>query len=279
MGAAALVMLREGLEAALIVAILLGYLRKIGQSVHARYVRGGVAAAIAASAGLAGLFRLVAGGFEGRNEALFEGVVLLAAVVVLTSMILWMQSQARHIKGQLERQVQQALSTGQLLSLSSLAFVAVLREGVESVLFLAAIFIVEPNGGAVAGALLGLVVAIGVAHLMYRASVRLDLRRFFSYTGLLLVLVAAGLLASGIHELQEAGVVPVVVEHVWDTSGILDERGVVGSLLKALFGYNADPSLLEVLAWLTYMGVVGARFVGSIRPRPTTPASAAATSS
>ncbi len=278
-GAAALILLREGLEAALIVAILLGYLRKIGQSAHARYVWGGVAAAVVASAALAGLFRVVAGGFEGRAEAIFEGVVLLAAVVVLTSMILWMQSQARHIRGQLERRVDQALSAGQLLGLSSVAFVAVLREGVESVLFLAAVFIVEPDAGAVAGALVGLGGALALAHLMYRASVRLDLRRFFFYTGLLLVLVAAGLLASSVHELQEAGLVPVVVERVWDTSGVLDESGVVGSLLKALFGYNADPSLLEVLAWVAYMAVVGTRFVGATRPRPSAPASATAASS
>ncbi len=279
MGAAALILLREGLEAALIVAILLGYLRKIGQSAHARYVWGGVAAAVVASAALAGLFRVVAGGFEGRAEAIFEGVVLLAAVVVLTSMILWMQSQARHIRGQLERRVDQALSAGQLLGLSSVAFVAVLREGVESVLFLAAVFIVEPDAGAVAGALVGLGGALALAHLMYRASVRLDLRRFFFYTGLLLVLVAAGLLASSVHELQEAGLVPVVVERVWDMSGVLDESGVVGSLLKALFGYDADPSLLEVLAWVAYMAVVGTRFVGATRPRPSAPASATAASS
>lgn len=265
MGAAALVMLREGLEAALIVAILLGYLRKIGQSRHVRYVWSGVAAAAVASAALAALFRLLVGGFEGRAEAVFEGLVLLAAVAVLTSMILWMQSQARHIKGDLEQRVEHALSTGQLLGLFSLAFVAVLREGVESVLFLAAVFIVEPNAGAVVGALLGLLGAVLLAHLMFRASVRLDLRRFFFYTGLLLVLVAAGLLASGIHELQEAGVLPALAGPVWDTSAVLDEQSVAGSFLKALLGYHADPSLLEVLGWLAYVGLVGVRYVGAVR--------------
>lgn len=278
MGAAALIMLREGIEAALIVAILLGYLRKIGQSHHARYVWGGVAAAVLASAALAVLFRLLFGGFEGRAEEIFEGVVMLTAVAVLTSMILWMQSQARHIKGQLERRLQHALSSGQLVGISSLAFVAVLREGVESILFLGAVFILEPSAGAMTGALIGLVGAIALAHLMFRASVRLDLHRFFFYTGLLLVLVAAGLLASGIHELQEAGVLPVFVEHVWNINGVIAEKGTVGSFLKALFGYNADPSLLEVLGWLAYMGLVGVRYVGVTRPRPAASASAPATS-
>lgn len=278
MGAAAVVMLREGLEAALIVAVLLGYLRKVGQPGHARYVWAGVAAAVAASGALAVAFRLLVGGFEGRAEQLFEGAVMLAAVAVLTSMILWMQSQARYLRARLEQRVRQALSSGQLLGLFGLAFVAVLREGVESVLFLAAVFLVQPTVAGAAGAVLGVAGAAALAYLLFRAALKLDLPRFFFYTGLLLVLVAAGLLASGIHELQEAGVLPVLTQPVWDTGHLLDESGVVGSFLKALLGYNADPSLLELMAWVAYVAVVGLRYAGATRARPASSASPGAAS-
>ncbi|MEW6045744.1 MAG: iron uptake transporter permease EfeU [Bacillota bacterium] len=277
MAAAALIMLREGIEAALIVAILLGYLRKIGRARHARHVWAGVTAAVAASLLLAALFSWLFGGLEGRAEGIFEGAVMLAAVAVLTSMILWMQAQARHLKGRLEHQVEHALSAGQLLGLSTIAFVAVLREGVESVLFLSAVFLAQPSAGAAAGALLGVAAAVLLAYLTFRASVRLDLRQFFFYTGLVLIVVAAGLLAAGVHELQEAGVLPTFVEHVWDINWLINEKSALGSFLKALVGYNANPSLLEVLAWIAYMATVGVRYVGATRPRPAVSAPASAT--
>ncbi|MBE3597430.1 MAG: FTR1 family protein [Limnochordaceae bacterium] len=268
MGAAALIMLREGLEASLVVAILLGYLHKVGQPRSSRYVWLGVAGAVAASLALAQLFSRFAGGFEGRAEQLFEGAVMLLATGVLTSMILWMQGQARHLRGRLEARVDRALSSGQLLGLASLAFVAVTREGVESVLFLGAVFFLQPDPTAMAGALVGLAAAVAIAYAMVRASLRLNLQKFFFFTGALLVALGAGLLAGGVHELQEAAILPVFVEHVWDMSAVLPEQSVPGQLLKALFGYNADPSLLEVLGWLAYVGTVGARYFGATRVRP-----------
>ncbi|HEY8486015.1 MAG TPA: FTR1 family protein [Limnochordales bacterium] len=268
MGAAALVMLREGIEASLIVAILLGYLHKLGQRRHARWVWMGVAAAVVASVVLAAAVQRLAERFEGPAEAVFEGLVMLAAAGVLTSMIFWMQSQARYLRGRLEHQLEQALSRGQLAGISALAFMAVLREGVESVLFLAAILLAAPQRAALWGALAGLAAAVALATLMARAWVRLELRAFFLYTGLLLVLVAAGLLASGVHELQEAGLIGVLAQPAWDTRAVLDDRGLAGSLLNALFGYRATPSVLEAAVWLAYLALVGVRYARATRPRP-----------
>ncbi len=265
MGAAALIMLREGLEASLVVGIVLAYLTKLQQQSRASYVWAGVGAATAASAAVAALFSWVAGGFEGTNEALFEGAIMLAAAGVLTSIILWMQRQARHIKSQLEHEVGRALTTGQLWGLAALAFVAVFREGVESVLFLGAVFLTHPDPLAAVGAVAGLQAAVLLAYLIFRASVALDLRRFFYLTGLALVLVAAGLLAGGVHELQEAGWLPTLVNPLWDLSRSLSEQSLVGASMKALFGYNSDPSLLEVLAWVAYVGLVGGRYLGVTR--------------
>ncbi|MBE3583922.1 MAG: FTR1 family protein [Limnochordaceae bacterium] len=312
MGAAFFIMLREGIEAALIVAILLGYLHKIGQSRQARYVWLGTGGAVGVSVLLAIVLWYLVGEFEGRAEQVFEGTVMLIAVAVVTSMILWMQRQAHSYAQRLGEQVGQVLSRtqppgtlervraknasrgeeafpassddagktkftrGQLLALAGVAFTAVLREGVESVLLLAAWSVLQPDAKAVVGAVLGAAAAIVLAYLLFRATLRLALRRFFLVTGLFLIVVAAGLLAGAVHELQEARLLPVVVEHVWDASAVLNDQSPGGMLLRALVGYNANPSLLEVLAWGAYVLVVGGRFLGFgktplARPTPTQP--------
>lgn len=265
MAGAFLITLREALEAALIIGIVLGYLAKIGQTRWTSHVWVGTGLAVLASAATAYLFERLVGGFEGRSEEIFEGVVMLIAVVVLTSMILWMQRQARQIKGELQHRIDATLASGQVWGLSALAFFAVYREGVETVLFLKAAVLAGGTGGALVGGLLGILLAVAIAYLLFRTSVSFNLRQFFLITGSVLVLFAAGLLAHGIHELQEAGVVPVIIEHLWDMNGILDEKGPVGSFLKALFGYNGNPSLLEVVAWLAYLTTFGRRYLGEIR--------------
>ncbi len=254
--AAGLITFREGLEAALIVGIVFGYLKKIARLGQQRYVWGGVIAAIVASVGVALGLQAIGAQFTGRAEEIFEGTTMFLAVGVLTWMIFWMRYQGRYIKVALERDVQVAVTAGQNWALFSLAFVAVFREGVETALFLSAAAFVSAAANTFWGGLLGLGVALLVGYLIFATTVRLDFKRFFDATSLLLLLFAAGLLAHGVHEFQEAGLIPVIVEHLWDSNHILDENSTLGSILKAMFGYNGNPSLLEVSSYLGYWVVV-----------------------
>ena len=254
--AALLIGFREGLEAALIVGIVLSYLKKMGYRQRAA-VWWGVVSAVAVSVVAGAALQVMGVAFEGRSEELFEGITMLMAAGVLTWMIFWMQRQGRNIRAELEADVRQAVTGGSRWALFALAFVAVVREGIETALFLtAAAFSATPAQTLIGGGL-GLAAAVVVGWLLFAVSARLDVRAFFRVTSVLLILFAAGLAAHGVHELQEAGVLPVIVEHVWDINPILDERGPVGTLLKALFGYNGNPSLLETVSYAAYYLVVG----------------------
>lgn len=255
--AAALITFREGLEAALIVGIVLGYLKKTGHTDRQRSVWWGVVAAVAVSLAAALGLQAVGARFEGRAEPVFEGVTMLLAAGVLTWMVFWMQAQGRRIKGQLEEEVRQAMAAEQSWALFSLAFLAVVREGIETVLFLSAAVFASSPVQTLTGGLVGLAMAVVVGWLLFAASVRLDVRRFFQVTGVLLIVFAAGLVAHGVHEFQEVGLLPVFIEHVWDINHILDEKSTLGSILKSLFGYNGNPSLIEVLSYVGYYVVIG----------------------
>ena len=197
----------------------------------------------------AGIFNLLAIQFAGRNEELFEGLVMLLAAAVLTNMIVWMHKESAHIKGNIQRKVSHSAATG----LAVLAFVSVFREGIETVLFLGAAAVgADQNTDVLIGGLTGLAVSLILVYLLFKSTVNLDVKMFFKLTSVFLVLFAAGLTAHGVHELQEAGVVPVIVEHVWDMNGILDENKTAGSLVKSFFGYNGNPSLIEVLSYAGY---------------------------
>jgi len=204
----------------------------------------------------AGIF-LSAGELRGMAEAMFEGTAMLTAAGVLTYMIFWMRRQAINIRAHLQAQVSTALQSGSLGALALLAFVAVGREGVETALFMFAAARTATPMTATAGGLLGLLAASVLGYLLYRGTYRLNLRAFFNVTSILLLLFAAGLLAHGIHEFHEAGLIPPVIEHVWDTNAIIHEASPVGSLLKAVFGYNGNPSLVEVVGYAAYMLFVG----------------------
>ncbi|MFQ5942548.1 MAG: iron uptake transporter permease EfeU [Anaerolineales bacterium] len=256
MAAAALIALREGLEAALIVGIVLGYLRKIGYLEGHRSVWVGVFAAVVASLGLAIVIQVVGMELEGRAEQIFEGATMFLAVGVLTWMIFWMRYQARLIKSSLEQNVLDAVKTGTKWGLILVAFIAVFREGVETALFLSAAAFVSEGQGTLIGAIIGLASAVLIGYLIYASTTKLDIRIFFNVTSVLLLLFAAGLLAHGIHEFQEAGIIPTLNEHVWDTNHVLDENSSVGQMLKAVFGYNGNPSLEEVLGYVGYWVVV-----------------------
>ena len=257
MVAAALIALREGLEAALIVGIVLGYLRKIGYLEGRKSVWLGVFAAVLASLGVALTIQLVGMELEGRAEGIFEGATMFLAVGVLTWMIFWMRYQARLIKTSLEQDVQQAVETGTRWGLMLVAFIAVFREGVETALFLSAAAFASDGQGTLIGAALGLTAAILIGFLIYASTARLNIRLFFNITSVLLLLFAAGLLANGIHEFQEAGVIPTVNGQLWDTNNLLDENSSLGQMLKAVVGYNGNPSLEEVVAYFGYWIAVG----------------------
>jgi high-affinity iron transporter len=254
---------RETLEAALIVGIVLSYLARTNQTKYNKVVYLGVAAAIVASIMGALLFTSLVGGFTGRAEEVFEGVTMLIGAALLTTMILWMMKQ-RHIAAELQDRVATEVAEANRLGLFLLFFVAVLREGIETVIFLGAASLVSTNNSLI-GAAAGILVAILAGYAIFAGSMRLDLRKFFTITSILLILFAAGLVAHGVHELQEAGVLPTLVEHGWDinppvnpdgTYPLLHEQGYVGSILKGLFGYNGNPSLLEVLSYLGYLVLV-----------------------
>jgi high-affinity iron transporter len=267
MGASFLITLREGLEIALIMSILLAYLNTIGRHDRHRSIWAGAgwAAALSIAAGL--VIFLTAGALSHRSQEAFEGVVSLLAVGVLTWMIFWMRRQARFIKGELQHRVDVALASPSVMALGMLAFFVVLREGLETALFLFAAFRAT-SAGSTALSLLGAVLGFGVSavlgYLMYRGGVRLNLRTFFKVTGALVLLVAAGLLASGIHELQEVGWLPFGTGTAFDISDMIPDSGP-GLPLRALFGYNANPTWLEFLAWAGYLITVGVLF---FRPQP-----------
>ena len=256
MFASLLLTFREGLEAALSVGIILGYLNQIGHTRRSRTVWAAVGSAAVLSGALAIGLNSLGAELEGRAEYIFEGVAMLLAAGVLTWMIFWMQRQGRQVQAELESDVRRAAYTGSSWGLFSLAFVAVVREGIETALFLTAAAFSATPAQTLIGAALGLAVAIVLGWLMFAAGKRLDVHAFFRVTSVLLVFFAAGLVVHGVHELQEAALLPTIVEHVWDVNYILDEGSAVGMFLKALLGYNGNPSLIEVLSYLGYLSVV-----------------------
>jgi high-affinity iron transporter len=267
MFAAFLLRLREGLVAALVIGIVLGALRKINRPDLKPAVWAGVISAVIVSL-LAGVLLTVLGmSFDGLVEEIFEGFTMLLAAGILTWMIFWMNRQGRYLRADVESEVQKSAVAGsQPRALFGLAFLAVVREGIELALFLTATGFVARAGQTLIGGLLGLAAAIVLGWLLFSTTLRLDLRRFFRVTGVLLILFAAGLVAHGVHEFNEAGWIPSVVEHVWNVNPWLDENSTFGSILKSLFGYNGNPSLTELLAYLAYFALI---FVGLKRQNKT----------
>jgi len=167
-----------------------------------------------------------------------------------------MQRQSRQYQDGLKAEVTKALQGGRRWALFGIAFFAVLREGVETSLFLTATALVADERLVLLGALLGIACAIFLGWLLFKSTLRLELQRFFQVTGFLLILFAAGLFAHGVHEFVEAGWVPAIIDPIWNINHILDENSLLGSILKALFGYNGDPTLIESLAYLVYLGFI-----------------------
>jgi len=264
-----LLALREGLEAALIIGIVLGVLRKVNQTQLKSVVWMGAGSAVLVSLLGALVLNAMGASFEGAAEEVFEGITMFIAAGVLTWMIFWMQRQARTIQSDLEADVRRAAMDGGQKALFILSFVAVVREGIELALFLTAATMTTSAQQTLTGAILGLGTAALLGWSLFASTVRLDLRRFFQVTGVLLILFAAGLVAHGIHEFNEVGWIPAIVEHVWDVNHIVNEKSTFGFVLKSLFGYNGNPALTEILGYLMYFVAIG---IGLQRSKQVVPA-------
>ncbi len=263
-----LIGLREGLEASLIVSILVAYLVKTGRRHLLGKVWIGVAFAVAVSLGFGALLTFGPKGLSFAAQEFIGGSLSIVAVGLVTWMIFWMATAARTLAADLRRQVDAAADTSWALPL--IAALAVGREGLETALFIWAASTAagtdgSPAGGPLLGALLGIVVAVGLGYAMYAGAVRINLGRFFAITGGFLIVVAAGVLAYGVHDLQEAGFLPGLNNLAYDVSAVIPPAGVLGTLLKGIFNFSAAATVLEVVVWVLYVGVVGTLFVRLVR--------------
>jgi high-affinity iron transporter len=246
-------MLREGLEAALIVGIVAAYLVKIGRRDALPKVAAGVIAAVALSIAIGLAVTLTIEKLPLVLQETLEGLAAVTAVAVLTWMLFWMRRQGRALKGELEKGVDEALTRGSTFALVTLAFVAVIREGVETVLFLIPILSFNGTGiDIVLGGFLGLAVAVGVGWAIFVAGVRINLRRFFTITGTVLIFVSAGLVAFAIAEFGEAGWF-ANSGVAFNLNGVLPDSQPVGTVLRGLFGYRSAPTPLELLGYFAYL--------------------------
>lgn len=251
-----LLSLREGIEAALIVGILLGAVRQIRRNDLVPVIWLGTLSASVLSILSAVLLTMFGLEMKGPGEAIFEGFTMLIAAGLLTWMIFWMSRQSRFLKANIEADIHRASQFGQR-AIFFVAFIAVLREGIELALFLTASVFVSTSLQTTVGAFLGLGTSILLGWSIFASTVRLDLRRFFQVTGVMLVLFAAGLFAHGVHEFVEVGWLPAIVEHVWDLNALISKESMLGQLLGALFGYNPSPTLSEMIAYVAYFIAVG----------------------
>ena len=246
-------MLREGLEAALIVGIIAAYLVKIDRRDALGKVGLGVAAAVGLSIAIGVIVTLTIERLPLVVQETLEGLAAVLAVGVLTWMLFWMRRQGRALKGELEHGVDAALTQNSTRALVALAFLAVIREGVETVLFLIPILSFNGTGiDTVLGGVLGLAVAVAVGYAIFVAGVRVNLRKFFTATGAVLIFVSAGLVAFAIAEFGEAGLISNTGV-LFNLQPVLPDNGPIGSVLRGLFGYRAAPTPLEVIGYLAYL--------------------------
>ena len=294
-----LIGLREGLEAALVAGILVAYISRLGRRDVLPRLWIGVGLAVALSLALGAIFTFGAYALTTAAQELIGGLLSLTAVAMVTWMIFWMQRAGRTLKNTLHAEIDRALAAATLWSLVVIGFVSVAREGVETTLLLWSM--VQSFGNApeaLLGALLGLLAAVVLGWLLARGMLRLDLRRFFTWTGAFLIVVAAGVLAYGIHDLQEAGALPgpytalapldpttgsvatgwVGFPFGWafDVSGVIAPGGPLAALLQATIGFTPQMSWLQVIAWAIYVAVVTFVFVRNLRVHRPAPAPSAA---
>ncbi len=256
MTAALIITLRETLEAALVVGIILAYLEKSGNLKHKKHIWYAVLAGVLVSVIAAFVLKAIGQEFEGTAEQIYEGVTMLLASGLLTWMILWMLTKRKNLKSNIENKVAAHIQDNHPMGLFFLTFVSVIREGIETSIFMQAASFENQGQNLLLGGILGIVLAIILSYILFKGIKKIQLKKFFTVTSVLLILFAAGLLAHGIHEFQEAGVIPIITEHIWDTNGFIDEKGGFGGILSGLFGYNGNPSLIETISYFAYLIVI-----------------------
>jgi high-affinity iron transporter len=257
-----LIFLREGIEASMIVAVLLAYLDRAGQRKHFRDIFVGVAAAGVLVAGGGTAAYLTLKNYAGsRTQTIFETVTFLVATAVLTYMTFWMRNHSRTMSSELRARADAAMDGRARWGLGLLAFQAVGREGLETMVFTLAIVFASSAKGVITGGVAGLAVSLGIAAGIYRFGKRLNVGVFFNTVGALLIVFAAGLLADAVENLQQLGWLPVLTTTVWNSSGTLSEGSTLGDILHSFFGYADRPSILQVLLYLVYVSVAVSLFL------------------
>jgi high-affinity iron transporter len=265
-----LIGLREGLEATLVVSILVAFLVKSQRKDRLKQVWAGVGLAVAVSVFFGWLLSYTETSLlQGyRQQELFEAVTSIAAVCFVTWMIFWMRRAARGIAGELRNKLQDALAVGSA-AVGFMAFLAVVREGLEtSLIFYSAVQGANLDGGPLYALIGGIATAIAIGYLMFATAVRINLSTFFTVTGTLLILVAAGIFKYGVHDLQEAGVLPGIGTIAYHAAGVLDPSTWYAALLAGMFNITAEPTVLEVIAWVAYGVPVLLLFLWRPRRRP-----------
>jgi high-affinity iron transporter len=250
-----LIGLREGLEATLVVSILIAFLVKSDRKDKLKLVWAGVAAAVLLSVLFGWLLNYTETTLlkDFKQQEVFEAVTSIAAVCFVTWMIFWMRRAARGIAGELRNKLQEALEVGSF-AVGVMAFLAVVREGLEtSLIFYAAVQGADVNGGPLVALLGGVATSIAIGYLMYATAVRINLTVFFKWTGVLLILVAAGIFKYGVHSLQEAEFLPGIAHQAYDAASVLNPSTWYATLLAGMFNITAQPSVLELLAWAVYL--------------------------
>jgi high-affinity iron transporter len=263
--------LREGLEATLVVVIILLYLRKTNQRSYNRHVYLGAILAIFSSISFASLFSMVYGGFTGFLEEIFEGTTFIISGVFIITLVLWVSKEGPKIRESLEARVGESIEKQKAFSISILTFIIIIREGIELVLLLTGTASIGSINQitTILGSVIGLGISVLIGLLTFYGIKTIDLSKFFKVTNVILILFAAGLITYGIHEFIEAGIVNPIINEVWNIKHILPEAfpdgnpvtpawlEIIGSLLKALFGYNANPALLEIIIYPSLLLLIG----------------------
>lgn len=251
-----LIALREGLEAALIVGILVAYVVKTGRRELLAPIWTGVAMALTASIALGGFLTFTSAELSERGEQFFAGTTSFLAVALVTWMVFWMKRAARTLRDELHGKVDAALTAGPL-ALAAAAFFAVAREGLETALFVYTNFrTVSATSSASLGLILGLALAVVLGYLIYNRSIRLNLSKFFTITGIALIIVAAGVLSYGVHEYQELGWIPGNLSYAWDISSVMAKDSIAATVLAGTIGFDVNTSWLQLLFYASYLLIV-----------------------
>ena len=263
--------LREGLEAVLVVVIILLYLKKTNQKIYYKYVYIGILLATIASIVFAIIFSIAFGGFTGILEKIFEGTTFIISGIFILTLVLWVSKEGSKMRENLEGKLEESINTQKVFSISITTFIIIIREGIELVLLTTgAASIGSLNQvNIILGSMIGLAISILIGLLIFYGIKSINLKIFFKITNVMLILFAAGLITYGVHEFIEAGIINPIIGEVWNIKHILPESfpdgnpatpeflEIIGALLKALFGYNANPALLEIIIYPTLLVSIG----------------------